>query len=80
MAAPVALSTDQIAAFQALYSDNYRPVQPLNERTFLLTSTLPPAVLPRTGAAASPIPAISIGLCLVAAVLCRALRRRQIDD
>jgi carbonic anhydrase len=35
MAAPVELSTEQIAAFQELYTDNYRPVQPLNARQFL---------------------------------------------
>jgi carbonic anhydrase len=80
MAAPVALSTGQIAAFQNLYDDNYRPVQPLNERTFLLTSELPPAVLPRTGGADGPILAMLIGLCLVAGALCRALSRHQIAE
>jgi len=35
MAAPVELSAEQIAAFQELYTDNYRPVQPLNARQFL---------------------------------------------
>jgi len=35
MAAPVELSPEQIAAFQGLYTNNYRPVQPLNEREFL---------------------------------------------
>ena len=77
MAAPVELSTEQIAAFQSIYNTNYRPVQPLNERTFLLTSELPPAVLPRTGGADGPIPAILIGLCLVAVALCRALSRHH---
>lgn len=33
-ARPVELSVEQIASFQDLYSDNYRPVQPLNEREF----------------------------------------------
>jgi carbonic anhydrase len=77
MAAPVELSTGQIAAFQSRYGDNYRPVQPLNTRTFLLTSALPPAVLPGTGGAADPIRAALIGLCLLAAALCRALGRSQ---
>ena len=77
MAAPVALSTGQIAAFQNLYDDNYRPVQPLNERTFLLTSELPPAVLPRTGGPDGPIPAMLIGLCLMTVALCRALSRHH---
>ena len=67
MAAPVELSAEQIATFQSLYDDNYRPVQPLNERTFLLTSA-PPAVLPGTGGAADPILAavgrpVSAGCC-----------------
>lgn len=34
MAAPVEFSAEQIASFRDLYSDNYRPVQPLNEREF----------------------------------------------
>lgn len=29
---PVEMSADQLKAFQKLYKDNYRPVQPLNER------------------------------------------------
>ena len=78
MAAPVELSAGQIAAFQSIYNNDYRPVQPLNERTFLLTSALPPAVLPGTGGAADPIMAASIGLCLLAAALCWALGRNQI--
>jgi len=78
MAAPVELSTAQIAAFQSIYDNNYRPVQPLNERTFLLTSALPPTVLPSTGGAAPPILAASIGLCLLAVALCWALGRNQI--
>lgn len=41
MAEPVELSPAQIAAFEALYDHNYRPVQPLNGRTFLLTSAQP---------------------------------------
>ena len=77
MAAPVELSTSQIAAFRSIYDNNYRPVQPLNARTFLLTSALPPAVLPGTGAAADPIPAASLGLFLLVVVLWKALGRNQ---
>jgi carbonic anhydrase len=69
MATPVELSAAQIAAFQALYDHNYRPVQPLNERTFLLTATLPPTTLPGTGGTGSAVGSAilaSIGLCLLA--------------
>jgi carbonic anhydrase len=74
MAAPVALSSDQIASFEALYSNNYRPVQPLNARAFLLTSA-PPAVLPHTGGTLSPILAATAGLWLIVVMLCWAQRR-----
>ena len=77
MAAPVELSTEQIAAFQSIYNNNYRPVQPLNERTFLLTSALPPAVLPGTGGAVAPILTALAGLWLLAAVLHTVLNRHQ---
>jgi carbonic anhydrase len=76
MASPVELSASQIAAFQSLYNDNYRPVQPLNERTFQLTAALPPVVLPGTGGAADPILALSLGLGLLAG-LCGVVRRSQ---
>ena len=33
MTEPVALSAAQIAAFGALYPNNFRPVQPLGRRT-----------------------------------------------
>ncbi|MCK4938540.1 MAG: carbonic anhydrase family protein [Methanosarcinales archaeon] len=34
MGTPVELSTEQIDAFKVIYSNNYRPVQPLNDREF----------------------------------------------
>ncbi len=34
MRTPVELSTEQIDAFKVIYSNNYRPVQPLNDREF----------------------------------------------
>lgn len=34
MDTPVELSTEQINAFKLIYSNNYRPVQPLNDREF----------------------------------------------
>jgi carbonic anhydrase len=77
MAVPVEWSADQIASFRNLYDNNYRPVQPLNERTFLLTSTLPPAVLPGTGAAVDPILMGAVGLCLIAAGLGKILYRHR---
>jgi carbonic anhydrase len=78
MAGPVELSPEQIAAFQSLYDHNYRPVQPLNERTFLLTSTLSQTVLPVTGGAGvvGPVVVASIGLCLLAGALVQARLRR----
>ena len=35
MDTPVELSTTQIDAFKEIYSNNYRPVQPLNDREFM---------------------------------------------
>ena len=37
MDTPVELSTTQIDAFKEIYSNNYRPVQPLNDREFSVT-------------------------------------------
>ena len=37
MDTPVELSTTQIDAFQEIYSNNYRPVQPFNDREFSVT-------------------------------------------
>ncbi|HJH29404.1 MAG TPA: carbonic anhydrase family protein [Methanosarcinaceae archaeon] len=34
---PVELSTTQIDAFKEIYSNNYRPVQPLNDREFIVS-------------------------------------------
>ncbi len=52
MNTPVELSDAQMAAFEAIYDGNYRPVQPFNDRTFLLTSGVgaAPEELPATGA------------------------------
>ena len=35
---PVELSDAQISAFEAIYDHNYRPVLPMNARTFLVTA------------------------------------------
>jgi carbonic anhydrase len=76
MSVPVELSADRIASFQSIYDNNYRPVQPLNERTFLLTSTPPPAELPGTGAAIDLILLVAVGLVLLGSVLWQALYRQ----
>ena len=36
---PVEMSAEQIAAFQAIYDGNHRPVQPVNDRTILADTT-----------------------------------------
>lgn len=77
MAAPVELSAAQIAAFQALYDHNYRPVQPLGERSFLLGE------LPGTGGmgrAVGPAILVAVGLCLLAVARLPALARRARHD
>lgn len=74
LATPVELSTTQIAAFRSLYDHNYRPVQPLYERTFLLAASLSPSTLPSTGGtrgADGSVALVLIGLCLVASTLGR---------
>lgn len=38
MTTPIEISQDQLAAFQQIHSDNFRPVQPLNDRQFLLSA------------------------------------------
>lgn len=76
MAKPVELSASQIAAFRALYQDNYRPVQPLNGRAFLLTAEQPPAVLPGTGGSASLVAVILAVVCLLIAFTRLGSRRR----
>jgi carbonic anhydrase len=79
MATPVELSAEQIAAFRALYDHNYRPVQPLNGRAFLLTSALPASVLDATGGtgAAGPLLVAAIGAGLLLAGLALALHTRR---
>ena len=63
-------SAAQIAAFTALYPDDYRPLQPLGSRTFLLSATLgtggTPAGMPRTGHAA---PAFALAALVAVALL-----------
>ena len=67
MSTPVELSEAQIAAFTAIFKNNERPVQPLNTRTFLVSSTLPAtgATVTLDGAlAGAGLLAIAAGLAL----------------
>ena len=76
MSTPVELSEAQVTAFEQIYSNNYRPVQPLNDRTFLETAFLDsgeaeavPATLPATGGTTFPLAGAlaTIGVAIVAA-------------
>ena len=72
LATPVELSTTQIAAFRSLYNYNYRPVQPLYERTFLRSANLALDTLPNTGGtggADGPVATVLIGVCLLVSAL-----------
>src|SRR5262245_24554635 len=42
MNTPVELSEAQVTAFQQIIHNNARPIQPMNDRTFLLTSAMTP--------------------------------------
>ncbi len=76
----VELSAAQIDQFRAIYSDNYRPVQPLNGRAFLaadaaLAAAAAPANLPATGGLPfDPVAVLMIGVVLAGAGAC--FRRR----
>jgi carbonic anhydrase len=50
---PVAISAAQIGAYTALFDHTYRPTQPFNSRSFLLTE--PGMPLPDTGVAERPV-------------------------
>lgn len=71
MAEPVALSAAQIAAFTRLYDHNYRPVQPLHGRAFLLASVQP------AGGSSRLLMAGAIVLCVAAVTLLWARSRRR---
>jgi carbonic anhydrase len=66
MHTPVTLSSAQIAAYDALYPDDYRPLQPLNSRIFQLLAA------PAGGGAIPGMP-ISGGLDLAGALAALAL-------
>jgi carbonic anhydrase len=75
----VEMSAAQLASFEAIYTGNFRPVQPMNAREFIVGS--PPDSLPTTGAGlVGQLPAglILSGFTLMAAGLAtHAARRRK---
>jgi len=75
MSTPVELSEAQVAAFEAIYDHNYRPVQPFNQRVFYAGGA--PQALPVTGGVAFPLEGllVSFGALITAAGL--YLRRRK---
>jgi len=81
MTNPVELSEAQVAAFDAVMYDDYRPVQPFNARAFLLSSEVAPAVMPTTGGdplATAPFGLVLAGMALLGIGLAiYAVRRRQ---
>lgn len=72
MNTPVELGSAQVSAFQQIIHANARPIQPLNERTFLQSSAVAPvaaaapaatpATLPATGGVPFPLEALLFGL------------------
>ncbi|MFQ5578860.1 MAG: carbonic anhydrase family protein [Anaerolineae bacterium] len=76
MSNPVELSDAQVSAFEQIFDHNYRPVQPFNARSFLLTSEVP-ATLPETGGAAFPLVSVLLGSGLLTAAAGLYLRRRN---
>jgi carbonic anhydrase len=77
LSTPVELSADQLAAFTAIFDNNYRPVQPLNERTFLTSAQIAPESLPETGGGTFPGAALVMGVGALAVVTGVHLYRRQ---
>jgi carbonic anhydrase len=74
LSAPVELSEAQMADFEALYDSNYRPVQPMNARTFMTADEVSvasetPAALPDTGGTPFPLATMLIltGVASIAA-------------
>lgn len=79
---PVELSDAQLAAFEAIYDFNYRPVQPMNARTFLtadeaMVAAAVPATLPATGGTPFPLAGTLIIAGLLSAAAGAVLYRRN---
>lgn len=77
LSTPVELSDAQISAFEAIYSANYRPVQPMNDRTFLSAEAAVPETMPATGGLAFPLQGALLGLGALTAGVGLYLRRRK---
>ena len=69
---PVEVSPAQIAAYKSLFTDDHRPVQPLNARSFLLASQVAaaPQAMPTTGAAQ---PASARDMLILLGLVCLSL-------
>jgi hypothetical protein len=81
MTTPVEVSTEQIAAYSAIFQGNARPVQPWNPRAWIVASASPaPAALPATGAASkfAPVFLVVLGVVLALGTIsgCAAYCRR----
>jgi carbonic anhydrase len=60
----VELSEAQITAYTDIFDHNFRPTQPFNERSFLLSSEVgaAPETLPESGGVAFPVASVLMGL------------------
>ncbi|MCP4363297.1 MAG: carbonic anhydrase family protein [Chloroflexi bacterium] len=68
MSTPVELSDAQISAFEQICNGNYRPVQPLNARTFPQAGEVTPQTLPVSGGQPFPVTNVLVGVGLLVAV------------
>ena len=71
------MSDAQAGAFEAIFHDNYRPVQPLNERAFLISFEMEPQALPVSGGETWPLSGILLILGTLAAGSGLYLRRQK---
>ncbi|RME46322.1 MAG: carbonic anhydrase family protein [Caldilineae bacterium] len=78
LTAPVELSDAQVSAFEQIYSGNYRPVQPLNNRTFLQGELPSPELLPVSGGTTFPMVEVLAGLGILLAGAGLFIRRRSV--
>jgi carbonic anhydrase len=87
MNTPVQLADAQVSAFQQIIHENARPIQAINERSFLETSTMgttesvatteTPAALPATGGVVFPVEGLVFGLGLLTTLTGLYLLRRK---
>lgn len=72
MNTPVEISAEQMDAYEAIYDNNYRPVQPFNDRVFFAgdmahdaemdhEEAMAPEMLPVTGGEGSTLPGVMVG-------------------